>query len=267
MSNPRPFIIRVLEEEFKDPTKAKEICNATLETLTERPGSASRIFDKLPSLLPKETIEHLAKKCLNILSNMEVHSVTYDTNGIDVHNRRDQENITLLIKEIASIGINELLDNNGHIKIELIKLLQLENIKNKLGRSELTISILCGYIGAINQEIAVHFSKEILALNPAYTGFSGYLNKKTQHAGHLETNVRQWVMEKLHESGYVFYTSISNKNTDPNILLSWPNETQTADSLMVLSAITKASSTMFFKKNAHNNTYLTIDNMKKNGLN
>ncbi len=229
MSNSRPSIILVLKETFKNSEKAEEIRHATMQMLTKRPGSASRIFDKFPCLLPKETIQHISEKCLSILSNI---SITHDTNGIHVHNEKDQKNIELFIKEIISLGMKELLNKHGHIKMELITLLELESIKDQLSQPELIISILCGYVGAINQEIAAHVPKEILALNPVYAGFTGYLNKKVQNEDRFETNVRQWVIDKLTKP------AIQNTNNKTN---------------MVVSAINETSAMMFFKQKSMKN--------------
>lgn len=262
MSNSRPFIILTLEEAFKNPQKAKELHDKTLQTLTESPGNASRIFDKFPCLLPEETIQDISKKCLNVLSDMKVDSITFDPNGIHVHNKNDQYNIAFFIKEIVSIAITELLDNQGHIKKELIELLGWQDIQDQLNQPELIISILCGYIGAINQEIVTHFSEEILNLNSAYTGFTGYLNKKVPNKDHHETHVRQWIIDKLNESGYVFDTTVQKYQ---NNLLSWrSNPISNANSLRVASAIHEASALMFFKPKPLNNPYLKIDGMKKN---
>ncbi len=268
MTNSRPFIILALEEAFKDPKKAKEIRETTLKTITERPGSVSRIFDKFPSLLPIETMQDISKKCLNILSNMEVDSITFDANGIHVHNKIDQENISSFIKEIISIGMKELLDNKGHITMELIKLLELESLNNQLKQFELIVSILCGYVGAINQEIIVHLSKEIVTLNPAYTGFSGYLNKKSQPSNNFETNVRRWVIDKYNETSYAQDTPIQNKDhkTDTNNLLRRPREIPPMGSLIVLSAINEASDVMFFNKKTSSHLYLKTNDMKRNNL-
>lgn len=275
MSHSRPFVMRVLEEAFKNPEKAKDIRDTTIETLIERPGSASRIFDKFPCLLPDETMEYFSKKCIDILSTMEVHSITYDPNGIQIHNAKDQENISLFIKEIASLAIKELLDHQGHINLALIQLLGWENLKNQLNQSELIISILCGYVGAINQEIVVRFPKEVLALNPAYTGFTGYLNKKVPNKDYYETNVRQWVVDTLTKEGCIFNITTQknienkeNKEKKPDIytLLKWPNNSPTTSSLMVVSAINEASARMFFKKKTFNDPFLKIDGMKRNNL-
>lgn len=262
----------VLEEAFKNQKIAKDIRDTTIETLIERPGSASRIFDKFPCLLPDETMQYISKKCIDILSNMEVHSITYDPNGIHIHNQKDQENISLFIKEIASLAIKELLDHQGHIKMELIQLLGWENLKDQLNQSELIISILCGYVGAINQEIVVRFPEEVLALNLAYTGFSGYLNKKVPNKDYYETNIRQWIVDTLNKAGYVFnittQKNIENKENKPNIhnLLKWPNNSPTTNSLMVVSAINEASAIMFFKQKTFDNPFLKIDGMKRNNL-
>lgn len=269
MSNSRPFVMLVLEEALKNPKKAKDIRETTIETLIERPGSASRIFDKFPCLLPDETITYFSKKCIDILSNMEVHSITYDPNGIHIHNEKDQENIALFIKEIASLAIKELLDNQGHIKRELIQLLGWENLKDQLHQFELIISILCGYVGAINQEIVVRFPEEILTLNPAYTGFTGYLNKKALNKDCYETNVRQWVVDTLHKEDSIFNRA-TQKNIenipDMHTLLKGPNNSPTPSSLMVVSAINEASSRMFFKKKTFNDPFLKVNSIKRNNL-
>jgi hypothetical protein len=268
MGHSRPYITQVLKEEFKNPAKATAIRKATLEILKERPGSASRIFDKLPSLLPRETMQRLSLKCLNILSSMDANSITYDSNGIHLHNKKDQENIFLFIKEIVSFSISEILDKKGHIKIELIKLLEWDSFKDQLGPSELTISILCGYVGAINQEIAANYSKEISELHLKYAGFSGYLNESIQHNGNYETNIRRWIIDSLNEEKKLMICSTQKNNLNIELypILRWPNENLNTGSLMVLTAMNTASSMKFFKKNPDKKNCLQLETIKRNDL-
>lgn len=262
MSYSRPYIALVLEEEFKNPIQAKEIRNRTLEILKRNPGSASRIFDEMPSLLPKKTMQYFSKKCLRILYQMDVSSVTFEADGIHVDNEKDQEKIYLLMKEIIMLGIRELLDDKGHIKMELITLLGWESIQDQLGQSELTLSILCGYVGAINQEMVTYFTPtEISKLNPAYTGFFGYINEKVKHSSFIQTNIRQWIIEELNKAGYDF-------NIDGRTgLLNWISEHPKTSTLIVLAAITSASSLFFANSNAGKMASSSIiNNSKRPGL-
>ncbi len=257
MTQSRPYIIQILKEEFKNPEKAQHIRTKTLHILKESPGSASRIFDELPSLLPKKTMQSLSCKFLNIISRMDTNPIS-ETHGVEITNEKDKEKISLFIKEILAIGIKELLDDeNGHIKPEIIEQLRLESIEKKLGRSELTLSILCGYVGAINQEIVKNFSLKEISIskyNPAYTRFYVYINGKMEDVNCNQTNLRLWALAKLKEEGHDF---------TKNDLLKWSRENPLImGTAIVLGAITTASILFFNNQSGKTSDAQLFDKIK-----
>lgn len=253
MSHPRSSTIDILQSEFKDPKKRTQLCKISIDILKERPGSASRIFDSFPSLLPKEKTESLTKQFRKILAEIYPNC---GSNGVSLQYKEDKKSISSWTKEIASIGIKEILDSNGHIKMQLIELLGWDDFKTQLGRSELTLSILCGYISAINQEIMKNSENEITQHKYAYLGLCDCLNK----------NIRQWVIDQLDSEGHVFKVSNQTKDDKPhtNPILRWPSENPRAGSLMVLAAITAVSSVMFFKTQIQKNTPVDAEEFKRN---
>lgn len=262
MSTPRFSLCNILKREFKNPTKRNIACDSAKNILQDHPELATRIFDKFPCLLHKNELAELTNQFRDIFMELDSSSISETEDGVDLALEADKKNITAWEKKIADIAIAELLDENGTIKNELIELLEWQDFQNELRSPALICSIVCAYLGAINQVIIHNLSKELANRSDIFLAVCGYVNK----------NCRTWVNHQIFESKEGLSTVKEEKYSKIQYhkILHWPNETFSFEKnqpgvFVVLGAVAAAAAILFFKKSISENDN-TVGEKKKFNL-
>lgn len=246
MSASRLSLINILKNEFKNPAiKEKSIAAAKKELKNNIDNdNAARIFDEFPCLIPQETLLTLTEQFKSILSTIN-DNVDLD-NNFKLTRESDEELITQWEKEIAQMAITELLNKNG-IKNELIELLNWQQYKNQLTLSnvtylisELSCSILCAFVGNVNQVIMKNSIKSLEKYKNAYVAMCKYVNP----------NYHTWVIEQLDLKGFVIIETSGKKSNRLKYgdILRWPIENPKPSIFLVLTGIVTAAAFTFYKK-------------------
>ena len=113
-----------------------------------------RVFDEATCLLSNDDLAILFdrfRKILCEIADIKQVGETYD--GFEFVNAYDKQIVKRLGKDIAAISCAELLDENGQIRKEIVKLLEWEEHLNQ----ENICEIIFDHVYAINQTIMTNF--------------------------------------------------------------------------------------------------------------
>lgn len=283
MSAPRHSLISILDNEFKKSPTQKDTALRTAKGILEKhPELASRIFDKFPYLISTELEEELTKEFRDIFLSLNNSSIRVSDEGAELIKDIDKNRISAWEKKIASMGVTELLNDEGYIKNEIIRLFEWENFKPQLKSISLTWTIVCAYVGAVNQMIMKNLGEEGLFLEQKEDKMQdqrkyGVINSLMSMINHFKTplkrhfiasavysfinkNCRAWVRNRivnrllyqLDASGYIVTSpDIQNEKYErlsyENILF-WPVHKQDPGIYIAVGAVNLAASRRFFRQ-------------------
>jgi hypothetical protein len=242
MSTSRTSLYTILQREFKNPDIKKRACESSKNILKNHPELTTRIFDNFPCLISQNQLNALTTELQEILLLISESGVAILNNKMELLNELDKKKIIKWEKKIASIAIAELLTEKGHIQKEILELLEWQNCTKELNSSELISSIICAYVGAVNQVIIQKLSKEFELNGNVFLGICSFVNK----------HCHEWVIDRLDASGFIIQTPEIKKEKYIKLkydnIIRWPIEKPQPGVFIVLGAIATAAAFLFFKK-------------------
>lgn len=172
-----------------------------------------RAFDEFSYLIDTQKQNELTTCFLRILENFP-----------KMDEKFWQFTLKAFQKHIAEIGCTSLFESNGKVKPELICLLKWEDLQDNIN----TLNLLCGFIGAVNQQIlsqpeiiqAVQNDRESFAM------LSSYCNRE----------YRNWAMSKL-KALNIPYTDLNQSAPLREILAYTRNNPGTTKSVLGAAAV------------------------------
>lgn len=216
----------------------KKACQSSKQTLKKHPELINRIFDHFPCLISDKLLQKKTDQFKEIINSIDESSISDD---MVLKDEIAKTKIALFEKSIAKMAVEELLTYEEKIKPELLKLLEWEEYETLLNKPDNLYSILCAYVGAINQAITEHFGKKPEKSNEMYGAIGHYINQ----------NTRKWILEKVDKTGSIAKHFDTNTKWKYEKILTWPIDPPKTGVLVVLTAVAAAAAILFFKKSSN----------------
>lgn len=192
MATSRTPFLHLVHTAFQDKL-TKDFCiSESIRNIKGR--TPSRIFDSLPCVVDEATFQATCENFQMIIRHISVDA----KKEYQITREEDKNAIKQYIQTIAIVAREDLLDEEGNIKKEIITLFDWERHAKHLRKYD----IVCGYISALNSRVSSQLSSFIDEHSDEYLGCMNFVNK----------NNRPWVMEILQESQ--FWQVIDNIKSD-----------------------------------------------------
>lgn len=171
-------ILHSVKQEVRDEAKQK----------LKDPGQIMRVFDAFPPLIDDDLMGEFRASFHNILRRTPLASIRVTDEGMDLNNECVRRAIIAFIKTIIHYAQRELLNENNEIQAEVCEWLQWPSC---FSQSEVT-SIICAYVGKVNQDIMGQLNKEAIGRSPEELSLvlAGVCNFITK-------NYKAWVGKEL----------------------------------------------------------------------
>lgn len=168
MSSPRTPFLTYISEQFKD-EKIKNTCLDSCKSNLEN-NVCNRIFDNFPTLTTENEMNDLVNQFEAILKNPSMKALeTWQ-------------------KAILKNAMFDLIEKNGKVKPEIIKVFELQNYTKKLDGRE----IISAYVGAINMLVLNQLSHQLESYSSTFLVVCDAVNK----------NISDWIIEAANEEKY-----------------------------------------------------------------
>lgn len=192
MSTSRTFLIPFLENEFKDGDKKKKYQEAVKKKILS--NYQNRLFDDFDVLASSDSLTQFKLAFKEICADVpQVDADDLSTLLL----ARNKKAIEQMERQIAQLACNELLNDDGELKPELLTLLNCAQTPLRNG------DIVCAYVAALNHLImkAVAGDAKCDAIGPVVCNF-------------LNSNKRYgiWVKEEMSKKGH-------QAKFDPNAII------------------------------------------------
>jgi len=159
-------LITILQSAFEADLELKAACISDSKNKINN-NLSGRAFDKYPLLIEKSQFKLLIKRFNQL---------------IDMPSRRLVREFE---KEIINIACEELLDNKGKLKNQLIELLEWQELTAKIDNYR----AVCGFVGVVTSCIAKEFSASTENDMHKFSATVSYINK----------NYNKWILEVMDE--------------------------------------------------------------------
>lgn len=170
-------ILREIKQEVRDDAKQK----------LNDPGQIMRVFDGFPPLISMDLLAYFLLSFQNILQRIPLSSIAQNDDGLYLEDEHVRNAIIAFMKTIIHMAQRELLNENNNIKEDVCAWLQWPPIS-----SSQVVSIICAYVGKMNQDIMYKMNKEAMGrpvkeIDIILPAVFNYMNN----------NYKAWVEEEL----------------------------------------------------------------------
>ena len=196
MSKTRLSLVEILSSAFESEELKTKCCESSKKALHAR-HSSKRIFDDFPCMLFEGDVVSLCDKFKKILN--EAKPEEFEEGHFKLTLKTDMDAVCAWNKEIANFACMDMLDSNGHLKKELMKLLTWEHDLSQIQ----VCDVVCAYVSSIHQEIINRLTSELFAHESSIKAIDDLQGK--QYA--------IWAIDVLKESKLIF-DNLALKNID-----------------------------------------------------
>ncbi len=164
-----PWLAKALEVAFSDIAKKKLYQSSSRNALI---NPHVRMFDSFEILLPKAELSQLATDFFTFLGTIK-YFANAEGETADLQTPTQMDCADKLLLNIINIGILEFFDQPKHLRPEMAKVLNWEDLTSKVS----SIKLLGDYIGGVFQCIYDTYPKSIEANMSARQCAEKYINK------------------------------------------------------------------------------------------
>lgn len=155
-----PFsLITVLEKHFEDPVIKAECQRLALERIQH--NIQNRLFDDFPPLISEEIAQVVSQEFISMVR----HVILFNKYDEEKLNEDEKTKFQQWVEGLTQLAYEQLLDSEGKVKDELLKLLGIEAYKNQLKNNQIIHAFIGNTTGVAvdNNKIEVY---EIGLSNP-----------------------------------------------------------------------------------------------------